>query len=99
MFFKIISGPQKDAITAREFILRMFVDLNPDTEKIIYSHFTCATGNYLSNIVIFLIQQKAIKIHIILFDIKYIFHFRHGEYSICLRSCEGYYPPTQFEGV
>ena len=23
----------------------MFVDLNPDTEKIIYSHFTCATGN------------------------------------------------------
>ena len=23
----------------------MFVDLNPDTEKIIYSHFTCATGD------------------------------------------------------
>ena len=22
----------------------MFVDLNPDSEKIIYSHFTCATG-------------------------------------------------------
>ena len=40
-------GPQKDAIAAREFILRMFVDLNPDTEKIIYSHFTCATGNEL----------------------------------------------------
>lgn len=40
-------GPQRDAITAREFILRMFVDLNPDSEKIIYSHFTCATGkNY-----------------------------------------------------
>ena len=29
---------------AREFILNMFVDLNPDPEKIIYSHFTCATG-------------------------------------------------------
>ena len=26
----------------------MFVDLNPDTEKIIYSHFTCATGEYES---------------------------------------------------
>jgi guanine nucleotide-binding protein G(q) subunit alpha len=37
-------GPKKDAIHAREFILKMFVDLNPDTEKIIYSHFTCATG-------------------------------------------------------
>ncbi|CAG2058142.1 unnamed protein product [Timema podura] len=36
--------PQRDAIAAREFILRMFVDLNPDSEKIIYSHFTCATG-------------------------------------------------------
>ena len=39
-------GPQRDAIAAREFVLRMFVDLNPDTEKIIYSHFTCATGWY-----------------------------------------------------
>uniref|UniRef100_A0A8C3PIZ4 Guanine nucleotide-binding protein G(O) subunit alpha n=1 Tax=Calidris pygmaea TaxID=425635 RepID=A0A8C3PIZ4_9CHAR len=26
-----------------EFILKMFVDLNPDSDKIIYSHFTCAT--------------------------------------------------------
>jgi hypothetical protein len=39
-------GPQRDAIAAREFILRMFVDLNPDSEKIIYSHFTCATGRF-----------------------------------------------------
>ena len=39
------AGPQRDAIAAREFILRMFVDLNPDSDKIIYSHFTCATGS------------------------------------------------------
>ena len=38
------SGPQKDALAAREFILKMFVELNPDPDKIIYSHFTCATG-------------------------------------------------------
>jgi hypothetical protein len=37
-------GPQRDAQAAREFILKMFVDLNPDPDKIIYSHFTCATG-------------------------------------------------------
>lgn len=43
------AGPQRDAITAREFILRMFVDLNPDAEKIIYSHFTCATGKSKTN--------------------------------------------------
>lgn len=39
-----VSGPKRDAQAAREFILRMFVDLNPDPDKIIYSHFTCATG-------------------------------------------------------
>ena len=43
-----VLGPQRDAIAAREFILRMFVELNPDPEKIIYSHFTCATGMLLT---------------------------------------------------
>lgn len=42
-YFPEYDGPQKDAIAVREFILRMFVELNPDPEKIIYSHFTCAT--------------------------------------------------------
>ena len=38
------SGPEKDAIAAREYIYEMFVNLNPDPEKkSIYSHFTCAT--------------------------------------------------------
>ena len=39
-------GPKRDAQTAREFILKMYVDLNPDSDKIIYSHFTCATGKF-----------------------------------------------------
>lgn len=41
--FSCNTGPQCDAQAAREFILKMFVDLNPDSDKIIYSHFTCAT--------------------------------------------------------
>ena len=41
------AGPQKDATSAREFILKMFTDLNPDADKIIYSHFTQATGKQL----------------------------------------------------
>ena len=52
------TGPQRDAIPAREFILQMFVDLNPDIEKIIYSHFTCATGRLLvidANVHLFLL--------------------------------------------
>ena len=40
----IFLGPPRDAVAAREFVLKMFVDLNPDADKIIYSHFTCATG-------------------------------------------------------
>ena len=47
------SGPQRDAQAAREFILKMYVDLNPDSDKIIYSHFTCATGKYSSEHVFF----------------------------------------------
>ena len=42
--FSLRPGPKRDAQAAREFILKMYVDLNPDSDKIIYSHFTCATG-------------------------------------------------------
>ncbi|KAH3866418.1 hypothetical protein DPMN_029481 [Dreissena polymorpha] len=38
-YFPDFDGPKKDSQAAREFILRMFVDL----KRIIYSHFTCAT--------------------------------------------------------
>ena len=48
-YFPEYDGPLRDAISAREFILRMFVDLNPDTEKTIYSHFTCATNTDTEN--------------------------------------------------
>lgn len=42
-YFPEYDGPPRDAQAAREFILKMFVELNPDPDKIIYSHFTCAT--------------------------------------------------------
>uniref|UniRef100_A0A8C7DRV3 Guanine nucleotide-binding protein subunit alpha n=2 Tax=Oncorhynchus TaxID=8016 RepID=A0A8C7DRV3_ONCKI len=41
-YFPEYDGPQRDPQAGREFILKMFVDLNPDCDKI-YSHFTCAT--------------------------------------------------------
>ena len=44
--FSHLIGPKRDAQAAREFILKMYVDLNPDSDKIIYSHFTCATGKF-----------------------------------------------------
>lgn len=35
-YFPTFRGRDKDATAAREFILQMFVELNPDPEKIIY---------------------------------------------------------------
>ncbi|KAG5441639.1 Guanine nucleotide-binding protein subunit alpha-11 [Clonorchis sinensis] len=42
-YFPEFDGPQRNAEAARDFILKLFVELNPDPDKIIYSHFTCAT--------------------------------------------------------
>ncbi|XP_063311094.1 guanine nucleotide-binding protein subunit alpha-14 [Pelobates fuscus] len=42
-YFPEFSGPKQDAKSAREFILKLYQDQNPDKEKVIYSHFTCAT--------------------------------------------------------
>ncbi len=42
-YFAEYSGPKRNAINAREFILKMYVDINPANDKIIYSQFTCAT--------------------------------------------------------
>ncbi|XP_002121062.2 guanine nucleotide-binding protein G(q) subunit alpha isoform X1 [Ciona intestinalis] len=42
-YFPQFDGPPKNADAAREFILGMFVELNPNKDKIVYSHFTCAT--------------------------------------------------------
>lgn len=42
-YFPEYIGTKEDAYEAREFILNMFVELNDDPDKVIYSHFTCAT--------------------------------------------------------
>nr|XP_046231272.1 guanine nucleotide-binding protein G(q) subunit alpha-like isoform X1 [Scatophagus argus] len=42
-YFPEYDGPQRDVEAGKEFILNMFVSLNPNEKKIIYSHFTCAT--------------------------------------------------------
>lgn len=42
-YFPEYDGPPQDVNAGKAFILDMFVSLNPDEKKIIYSHFTCAT--------------------------------------------------------
>ncbi|KAI1706348.1 g-protein alpha subunit domain-containing protein [Ditylenchus destructor] len=42
-YFPNYAGPPRDEAAARDFILKTFLDLNPEPEKVIYWHFTCAT--------------------------------------------------------
>jgi len=42
-FFPDFKGPQQSVIAARRYILNMFLSLNCNSERKIYSHFTCAT--------------------------------------------------------
>ncbi|XP_061115789.1 guanine nucleotide-binding protein subunit alpha-14-like isoform X2 [Conger conger] len=42
-YFPEYTGPPKETKPAQEFILKMYQDQNPDKEKTLYSHFTCAT--------------------------------------------------------
>ncbi|MBN3297823.1 GNA14 protein, partial [Amia calva] len=39
----LLLGAKQDAESAKRFILKMYQDQNPDKEKTVYSHFTCAT--------------------------------------------------------
>ncbi|XP_017263112.1 guanine nucleotide-binding protein G(q) subunit alpha [Kryptolebias marmoratus] len=43
-YFPEYDGPQRDVQAGKKFILDMFESLNPNEDKIIYSHFTCATN-------------------------------------------------------
>ncbi|XP_077416489.1 guanine nucleotide-binding protein G(q) subunit alpha-like isoform X2 [Vanacampus margaritifer] len=42
-YFPHFSGPRQDASAAQEFILKMYQEQNPDKDKKLYPHFTCAT--------------------------------------------------------
>ncbi|KAH0628246.1 hypothetical protein JD844_009139 [Phrynosoma platyrhinos] len=42
-YFPQFTGPKQDVNAAKEFILNLYQEQNPDKEKVIYSHFTCAT--------------------------------------------------------
>ena len=67
-YFHVFDGPQRDAEAARCFILRMFKEPNP--EKAIYSHFTCATDTENIRFVFdtvkdTIMSQHAIDVHLL----------------------------------
>nr|XP_060618153.1 guanine nucleotide-binding protein subunit alpha-14 isoform X2 [Anolis sagrei ordinatus] len=42
-YFPQFTGPKQDVKAAKDFILNLYQEQNPDKEKVMYSHFTCAT--------------------------------------------------------
>ncbi|XP_019956406.1 guanine nucleotide-binding protein subunit alpha-14-like [Paralichthys olivaceus] len=42
-YFPEFRGPQQDPGAAQEFILKMYQEQNPEKDKTLYPHFTCAT--------------------------------------------------------
>ncbi|KAG9354050.1 hypothetical protein JZ751_012174 [Albula glossodonta] len=42
-YFPEYTGPKHNAESAKQFVLEMFLDQNPDREKRLYAHYTCAT--------------------------------------------------------
>ncbi len=63
-YFPEYDGPANDPISAREFILKMYKDLNPDPKKCIYSHLTCATDTENIRFVFESVKHTILQIHI-----------------------------------
>jgi hypothetical protein len=63
-YFPEYDGPANDPISARDFILKMYEDLNPDPEKSIFSHFTCATDTENIRFVFESVKHTILQIHI-----------------------------------
>uniref|UniRef100_A0A663MYC8 G protein subunit alpha 14 n=1 Tax=Athene cunicularia TaxID=194338 RepID=A0A663MYC8_ATHCN len=53
--------PKQDVKAARDFILKLYQDQNPDKEKVIYSHFTCATDTENIHFIFATVKHSAIK--------------------------------------
>lgn len=64
-----LPGPQRDVIAGKEFILNMFVSLNPNEKKIIYSHFTCATDTNNIRFVFHAVKDHILQINLEVYNL------------------------------
>ncbi|XP_017077975.1 G protein alpha q subunit-like [Drosophila eugracilis] len=63
-YFPEYNGPQQDAETAKDFILHMFEAVNPDPDKKIYIHFTCATDTENIRFVFAAVKDTILQCHL-----------------------------------
>ena len=64
IFFPLL-GPREDYKLAREFIARMFIEINDERSADIYPHFTCATDTDNIKFVFDVVKSHILQQHII----------------------------------
>lgn len=62
----------RNAAAAQIFVLRMFVELNPDPEKNIYSHYTCATDTENIKFVFAAVKDTILQQHLKDFNLVWV---------------------------
>ncbi|KAM9262008.1 LOW QUALITY PROTEIN: guanine nucleotide-binding protein subunit alpha-14-like [Morus bassanus] len=62
-YFPEYTGPKQDVKAARDFILKL-QDQNPDKEKVIYSHFTCATDTENTRFVFAAVKDTILQLNL-----------------------------------
>ena len=63
-FFSLI-GPKHDHIQAREFIAKMYINVNQQRSADIYPHFTCATDTENIRFVFEVVRNHILQQHIV----------------------------------
>ena len=58
------SGPPNDYDEAREFIARMFINVNESRSADVYSHFTCATDTENIKFIFDVVKNHILQQHI-----------------------------------
>ncbi|CAG2169678.1 unnamed protein product [Oppiella nova] len=67
-YFPEYDGPVKEALPARDFVLKMYLSLNPFPDKYIFSHFTCVTDTENMRFIIESVKHTILQRHIIDFN-------------------------------
>ncbi|KAH8365259.1 hypothetical protein KR084_006757 [Drosophila pseudotakahashii] len=63
-YFPEYNGPKRDAQAAQYFILRMFLSVNPDPDKMVYPHFTVATNTENIELVFTAVKDTIMDLHL-----------------------------------
>ena len=64
-YFPDYSGPECDYLEARDFIAKMFINVNQERAADIYPHFTCATDTENIKFVFDVVKNHILQQHIV----------------------------------